>query len=226
MKLTDRQALDLFAEFREMPPSHRTERGASGCDLRAHWIHEMLQERDIENVEKVWIYSPNAPNGRPNYLIKPPVDTHYAERDEDYDEAGKYRHARKLDTRPFNIHVAPLITTVQDRSLVFDTYFYSGPPELDQWLEDFKPYEQGVELKHIISSPEYLRFEDIGSRLPREGSWSQLWQRSKTHALCMFELKGLGSNPLDTPLEARWIRTASLHPQPEETEKPEIPPPS
>lgn len=202
---TDEQALELFAEIRAMPLSHKSERGnGSACDLRAHAIYVLLAERGVEGIEKGWISSPLAPNGRPNFLIKPPVEVHYALRDIDLDEEGRLRQSVK-DDEPFNIHVATVVTTREGRRLVFDTYFYEHPPELEQWLEDFKPYEEGVELKHQLTDPDYVGFEQIGMGLPREGSIKQLVERGHSYLRVKFQLNNLDSNPVETPLQAKWL---------------------
>ncbi len=187
-----------------MDISHKSERGISGCDSRAHLIYEMMAERGIEGVQKAWIYSPLLSDGHPDYQITPPVDTHFALYDVDYDENGQLKPSRILDNRPFNVHVAPMITTVEGRHLVFDTYFYQTPPELEQWLDDFEPYED-VNLGGKVTDPNYLHFKDIGSKLPKEGSILQHWEKRKNHAICVFELWHMNSNPVDNPLKAKWV---------------------
>lgn len=202
---SNKQALELFAELRDMPFSHKSEKDVSGCDLRAHIIYEFLFEHDIENLKKPWIYSPNAPDGHPNYLIKPPVDMYFLEDDENYDDLKHLKSSRLIDNNPFNIHTSVLVPTSDNLELIFDTYFYSHPPEYSQWKNDFKPYEEGVVLGHTVTSPDYLRFAEIGSKLPKEGSWSQLWARSKTHSQVLAELNHLRFNPVDQPLPAKWL---------------------
>lgn len=210
-KATDAEAIELFAEIRSMEFSHKSERGdGAACDLRAHAIYEIFEERGFEVTGKGWISSPPAPNStNPNFLIKPPVEVLYRARTEDYGENGRNRIK---DNKPFNIHAALIVPTVEGRELAFDTYFYETPPELDQWLEDFKPYEDGVELKFQIANPDYVHFYEIGSRLPEEGTWSLMFHRSRAHSRVQSELRHLDSNPVDTPLKAKWIEQRSNRP--------------
>ncbi len=202
--LTDQQALELFAEIRAMDFSHKSERGdGAACDLRAYEIGAMLREQGIKIRGIGWISSPPAPNSTiPNYLIRPPVDINYARRAESYNEHGL---VRVKDNQPFNVHAAALVPTVEGRCLAFDTYFYETPPEQEQWIDDFKPYEEGVDLEFQIADPDYVHFYEIGSFLPQEGSWSRIFQRSRNRARVQSELRHLDSNPVDTPLKAKWL---------------------
>lgn len=215
--LSDDEALQLFAEIRAMEFSHKSERGdGGGCHLRAHAIYEMLAERGVANIEKAWISSPLTASGHPNYLIKSPVEIRYGERSEDFDERGM---RMVKDDQPFNVHVAPVITTREGRRLVFDTYFYENPPELEQWVDDFEPYEDGVELKFQLANPDYVYFNEIGGPLPEEGSLRQVIARSFAHSHVKSELAGIASNPVDTPLKAKWLEERR-NPQPRQEGEP------
>ena len=215
---TDAQALELFAEIRAMELSHKSERGnGAGCNERAHAIYEILADRGVKNIEKAWISSPLTSNGKPNFLIKPPIEVLYQRNARNFGEGASNR---VIDNQPYNIHVAPVTPTVEGRRLVFDTYFYETPPEQDQWQDDFKPYEDGVVLNFQLTSPEYVYFNEIGSRLPKEGSWTQLWQRSRASSQVQSELRKLDSNPVDTPLKAKWLEERQT-PEPRHDSGPE-----
>lgn len=201
--LTDEQALELFAEIRAMELSHKSEvSDGAGCNLRAHAIYEILAERGVKNIQKGWISSPLTSNGKPNFLIKSPVEIKYTRHARNFGESAANR---VTNDEPFNIHVAPVITTAEGRRLVFDTYFYDAPPELEQWRDDFKPYEEGVELKFELTEPDYLYFNEIGSPLPEKGSVREMVSRGKSHLEVKNELRKLDLNPVDTPLKAKWL---------------------
>lgn len=202
---TDEQALDLFAELREMSFAHKSERGNRACDLRAHKAWEILAERGIDGLAKIWRHSLPEPDGTIGKNIRAPVEPVFKIGADDYNEAGQPKYPEHEEPKPYNIHTALLVPTTSGRQLVFDVYFYDAPPDLEQWLEDFQPFEPGTGLGCKITEPDYVYFAEIEASLPPPGTLRRLWRNTKDSVAVNFELKYMQSNPLDHPLPARWI---------------------
>lgn len=220
MRPTDQEALDLFAELREMSFAHKSERGIPGCDLRAHKAWEVLAERGCEGLTKVWLYSLPEADGKPGKNIRAPIEPDFGTGADDYDERGQPKHTGPPEPNPYNIHVALLVPTASGRKLMFDIYFYDAPPDLEQWLDDFEPLEPGTELGHKITEPDYVYFHETDHPLPPPGSLRRLWRNTKDGIAVNFDLKYMQSNPLEHPLSARWVFESAPAPKVEQDAEP------
>jgi hypothetical protein len=197
---TDTNAIKAFENIRDLPLSHASMNGDRGCDVRAHKVAMILDEQGFENVEKFWIYSLPDPFKRENSNVFFPVHP--------------LEEMTENKKEPFNIHVAPIITTTSGRELVFDTYFYAHPPALDQWLSDFKAFNPEKPLGYKRTDKSYLRFGDTDHPLPKPRIWYDL----KAETQADISLRTLERHPLQNPLQAQWItdlKNISVHPEEE-----------
>lgn len=220
MRPTDQEALELFAELREMSFAHKSERGIPGCDLRAHKAWEVLAERGYEGLAKVWRYSLPEADGKPGKNIRAPIEPVFPIGPDDYDETGQPKYTGDPEPNPYNIHADLLVTTTSGRKLVFDTYFYDAPPDLEQWLEDFEPFEPGTELGYKITEPDYVYFHETDQPLPPSGTFRRLWRNTMDSISVNFELKLMQSNPIEHPLSARWVFESAPAPKVEQDAEP------
>ncbi len=203
--IDNKTAIELFEEIRSMPISHKSDKYSRACDARAHKIAELLRDRGADNVRKAWIYSLPVEGDKSCENIRIPVDISDPVSDEDYDENGMPNDPDPDLPKPYNIHVAPVVRTSEGRELVFDTFFYSKPPLLDQWIEDFPPFEEGSELGFKKTDISYLYFHETDEPLPKEGSLSRKWYDMKRRALASFELEFITPRELEKPLNANWL---------------------
>ncbi len=220
MRPTDEEALDLFAELREMSFAHKSERGQRGCDLRAHKAWEILAERGYEGLAKIWIYSPPDADGQIGKNIRAPVEPDFGLGPDDYNEKGQPKYPERDEPNPYNVHAGLRVPTSSGRLLVFDLYFYDAPPDQEQWLEDFKPFEPGTTLNHKITDPDYVYFTDTDQPLPPPGSLRRLWRNTKDSVAVNFDLKFMQSHPLEHPLSARWVFESAPAPKVEQDAEP------
>lgn len=188
--------------------SHKTERGDRACDLRAHKICLILQERGVPvtDIDKAWIYSLPDENGEIRDNIRDPVLVIFPLDDElDFNEQGLYRNIDRNKPEALNIHVSPILRTQSDKELAFDTYYYDAPPTLAQLRNDFKPFVEGTELGFKRTDPSYLRFEDTQKPLPKEGSLSRV-HYDVTNIFKMTVLLGNTKvRPAPEHLKAQWL---------------------
>lgn len=194
--ITDVDAVRIFEELRAMPISYKGDRHQTVCEYRAEKISEILHSvYGIGDVRKAWVYS-MAPEGELSF-VKSPF------RNRDLSSWGP----KADDLVCFNHHVAPIIKTSSGRELIFDTKFYSEPPEIEQWTEDFSPEKQedtqGLEITDCAS---LFFFRDVW-----QDSDSRSFIQKKIDSLSVsFELwTAPVSRAQSGSLCAHWLETSS-----------------